>query len=165
MRKRNIVAACLILLVAAGIAGSLFFASRLSPRSAPEAAQPAPGPLTADAYPLYPSALWGAAEAASFSAGASSFSGYEAAAEPKKDVTDLAALFAPFERYYQQKLEAAGWTEDINLAANGPGSGITAYRKGGAVLIVGYESVFKAGGKNAPAECPCDLTLYVFSGK
>jgi len=116
--------------------------------------------LLPDVYPLYPGISWGSEEATTYE----QFSGYQVTSAIQPNVTDLASLFQPFEEYYAKKLSDAGWSVDNALAAGGPGSEITAYKKGDDEIIVSYSSLFNMKSPNAPAQCPCEVTLKVFSG-
>ncbi len=128
---------------------------------APSISSPTPVQhLAPDAYPLYSGATWGPEEGTTFG----DFVGYGISSAPVTNITDIASTSMPFEQYYAQKLSAAGWGVDNALAAGGPGSEIVGYRKGADVLIVSFGSVFKAGGVNEPEQCPCDVTMHVFSG-
>ena len=122
----------------------------------------------ADAYPLYSGIAWGAEEAATetvFLNGTSTtLTGYRVTSETIDNITDIGAVSTPFETYYRQKLQAAGWTRDTMLEAGGPGSSISGYTKGGDYIIISYATVFHAGGTNEPVQCPCDTTLSIFYG-
>ena len=87
----------------------------------------------------------------------------EVVANSVNNVTDLGTVFAPFEAYYRAKLMSLGWSEDISLAAGGPGSGLTVYRKGSAFVAVQYQTAFSQGGISTPEQCPCSITLSLFS--
>ncbi|CAN5755382.1 hypothetical protein BH11PAT2_BH11PAT2_02170 [soil metagenome] len=144
-----------ILLVVGLIAGYVYFHSRGNP------VIPAATLLSADAYPLYPGAKWGVVATAT----KDSFVGHETVAEPVKNITNISSVSQPFENYYKQKLTASGWIVDNDFAAGGPGASITAYRKGAEYILTQLSTVFKAGGQNEPAQCPCDVTLSLFSGE
>jgi hypothetical protein len=116
--------------------------------------------LAGDALPLYPGAAWNAPQATTFDDTA----GTEVISQPISGVTDLAGVFEPFEQYYAQKLAAAGWTVDNTQAAAGPGSEVTVYKKGSEEIVVSYQSLFTVVSAHAPEQCPCDVTMSVFSG-
>jgi hypothetical protein len=126
------------------------------------------GPLNSDVYPLYPGISWKIAGQATDTlpiAGVQkTLNGYRVTSESVKNITDIAAIAMPFEKYYANKLSQAAWSEDKQLAASGPGSDITVYTKGVNYIIVSYTSVFHTGGVDTPEECPCDLSLSIFSG-
>ncbi len=117
--------------------------------------------LNADAYPLYKGIQWGAESAKVYE---KKFSGYQVTSAPIVDITDLSAVSMPFDSYYKNKLESAGWKVDNALAAGGPGASITGYKKGSDYIIASYTTKFKAGGVNEPGQCPCDISFSVFSG-
>jgi hypothetical protein len=115
--------------------------------------------LSSDVYPLYTGVTWGGEQQGSLE----SLSGYGVNSVPVTNVTDLATVFTPFDRYYANKLLGAGWTIDNSRAADGPGSSITAYQKGGKYIFVSHNAVFKGTLPNQPVQCPCDVTLSVFT--
>ena len=116
--------------------------------------------LATDVYPLYPGAAWGAEEPATYQ----EFSGYQIVSKTVPNVTDLSVIFQPFEQYYEQKLTALGWSVDNAQAAGGPGSEFVGYKKGSDEIIISYNSIFKGGGQNEPVQCPCDISMTIFSG-
>ena len=116
--------------------------------------------LTADAYPLYAGATWGT-EQSKIDMG---ITGYKISATPVENISNIAGVTQPFEKYYADKLKAAGWAEEPSLAADGPGASITAYRKGNEFIVISFSTDFKGGGKDEPVQCPCNTTLSVFSG-
>lgn len=119
-------------------------------------------------YPLYSGISWGAEEAATdtipLNGTQTTLIGYRVTSETVPNITNIAAVSTPFETYYRQKLQAAGWTRDTMLEAGGPGSSISGYTKGGDYIIISYATVFHAGGTNEPVQCPCDTTLSIFYG-
>jgi hypothetical protein len=117
---------------------------------------PAAGHLPADAYPLYPGASWGSEQATPGGNGATD---YAVSSAPFSDITDIASVTAPFLKYYDDKLAAAGWSVDTAREAGGPGSEIVPYLKAGQELIVSYSTDFKLQPAGAPEQCPCDTTL------
>lgn len=119
------------------------------------------GDLSLDAYPLYSGATWSEVQPKTFE----KMTGFEVTAVAAKDTTNIAEATSPFEKYYADKLTAEGWMLDNSLAAGGPGASITAYTKDGNYIIISFSTDFKAGGENEPVQCPCDVTLSVFSGK
>ncbi|MGH7141596.1 MAG: hypothetical protein ACREGH_03120 [Minisyncoccia bacterium] len=150
-------AVIVLLVIVLGVLG--YVANRMAGQTAPPPAQ-AVHRLLPDAYPLYSGAQWGDVREAHLE----NFDGYEATSTPIQNVTDIAVVSQPFQRYYADKLSASGWSVDNALAAGGPGSEIVGYQKGAAYLIVGYQSFFTVGGKNEPAQCPCNVSFFVFSG-
>ncbi|MCL4405361.1 MAG: hypothetical protein M1361_02335 [Patescibacteria group bacterium] len=144
-----------------------------APRTVPTltATQPATKEhLSPDLYPIYPGATWGA-ELLATSTGRDAenvfpLAGYAISSETAKNITDIAAITIPFETYYRQRLAAAGWQTVIYMEAGGPGSSETGYVKGDTYVVVGYHTIFHSNvaGPNSPVACPCDTTLYLFSG-
>ncbi len=126
-----------------------------------KAVAPVLGNLPADVYPLYSGATWSEVQPKTFE----KLTGYEITAIAAKDTTNIAEATYPFEKYYAEKLTAEGWAIDNSLAAGGPGASITAYVKSGNYIIVSFSTDFKGGGENEPVQCPCDVSLSVFSGK
>ncbi|HWB34030.1 MAG TPA: hypothetical protein VG753_01775 [Candidatus Paceibacterota bacterium] len=116
--------------------------------------------LAADAYPLYPSVAWGSVASATLE----DLTGVELMSQPVTDITDIALVSGPFERYYQMKLFGAGWTVDNSRAASGAGSDITVYQKGSNFIATTFTTDFKGTKPGEPVECPCDVTLGIFSG-
>lgn len=125
------------------------------------AAAPGTAVLNADVYPLYSGANWGGVEATS-----SPERGLVSIARsvPVTDTMDIAAVSMPFTKYYDEKLTAAGWTEDMMEAASGPGANISVYRKSGQFIVVSFNSVFHVRQPDAPVQCPCDVQLTLMSG-
>jgi len=130
---------------------------------------PATQHFPAALYPLYSGIAWGeetqATDTVSLGGTQVTLTGHRITSETVKNITNIAAVTTPFETYYRQKLQAAGWTRDIQLEAGGPGSSIDGYTKGGNYIIISYATVFHAGGTNEPVQCPCDTTLSIFYGK
>ncbi len=151
--------ALLAVIIVIGVAGAWYFLK------APGASVilGAPTQINKDAYPLYTGVEWGSETAGTRIIGGVTLSGYEVRSAMQKDLTDLSAVSLPFVMYYKNKLLAHGWKEDLDLAADGPGSGLTVFRKGAEYLVLGFSSDFKVPGKNAPDQCPCDLTMSVFN--
>ncbi len=114
--------------------------------------------LEADAYPLYDGVEWG--EVQKLEGGL-----LRVASKPVLNTTNIAAVATPFTQYYQQKLTAAGWEQDIMREASGPGANVSTYINGDRFIVVSFESEFKVKSDDAPSECPCDITLSITSGK
>jgi hypothetical protein len=119
--------------------------------------------LAADLYPLYAPADWGASEAEQFTIGTTSYSGARVVAAPIAASNDPGSIITPFEKYYDAKLKARGWTIANDLAAGGHVGGQTGYRKGGEVVLVRFAIQYDVVPQNAPSECPCSVTLSLFS--
>ncbi len=123
----------------------------------------------AEIYPLYPGISWGSEMAATDTMPINGiqtvFTGYRVVSQTVKNITNIAAVTTPFEKYYRDKLKTAGWVIDNNLLASGPGSDIVVYTKGDDYMVISFATVFHAGGVNEPVQCPCDTTLSIFDGK
>lgn len=148
-----------IIVVLAVVAGGWFwYAGQGGGAAAPDTAA---ATLNADLYPLYSDATWGGVEATS-----SPERGLVSIVRsvPFADTMDIAAISMPFTKYYDDKLTAAGWTQDMMEAASGPGANISVYRKGGEFIAVSFQSVFQVRQPDAPVECPCDVQLTLLSG-
>lgn len=117
-------------------------------------------PLNAAVYPLYQGVAWTAPHSQTSANG----SGYEVVSEPISNTTDIAAVSSPFVQYYHDKLLAAGWTQDMNEEAGGPGAEVSVYRKDSEFIVVSFRSDFHVRPENAPEQCPCDVTLSLMSG-
>ena len=125
------------------------------------AAQQQTATLNADVYPLYSGVTWSDAVATT-SPDHGAVTVTEATAAT--DTTNIAAASMPFTKYYDGKLKAAGWTQDMMEEASGPGANVSVYRKGDQFIVVSFHSDFKVRSTNAPVQCPCDLTLTLMSG-
>ena len=123
----------------------------------------------AEIYPLYSGISWGpemlATDTMPINGIQTVFAGYGITSQTVKNITNIAAVTMPFEKYYRNKLKAAGWAIDNNLLASGPGSDIVVYTKGDDYIVISFSTVFHAGGTNEPVQCPCDTTLSIFTGK
>ena len=73
------------------------------------------------------------------------------------------AAFTPFDKYYASKLGALGWKVDNSLAAGGPGRGQVVYRKGSGFIAINFWTDFHTISSTSPMQCPCDVTLKLFS--
>lgn len=116
--------------------------------------------LNVAAYPLYDGVTWGEGHA-DIQEG---LTGFSITSLQSATTSDIAAITKPFEDYYQNKLTNDGWSVDTALAAGGAGSSLTAYHKGSVYLVIGYSTKFFGGGVNEPVQCPCRVTLGIFSG-
>ncbi len=119
--------------------------------------------LAAAAYPLYDGVSWAPPEAFTFSFMGSTTPGVSVDSVPVMDTMDPASVFSPFEKYYADKLAADGWTVDNALAAGGHTGGQTAYRKGTALILTNFHITYHTVPADAPSECPCDVTVSLFS--
>ena len=127
--------------------------------------QPAtPGPrLAIDLYPLYSGASWEATKAESVTIGTTTYSGAGAASAAINAGMDPAGVFTPFEDYYDALLKERGWSIANDLAAGGHTGGQVGYRNGPGVILVRFAIRYNTNPKNAPSECPCTVSLSLFS--
>lgn len=116
--------------------------------------------LYADVYPLYAGVSWGEPQRRVTTDGPA----LEVESVPFTDVTNIAEKAMPFEKYYDDKLIAAGWARDDSRAAGGPGSAIMYYTKGEQFVVVSFFTDFKVKHPDAPSECPCDVQFSLISG-
>lgn len=121
--------------------------------------------LNQDLYPLFSSAEWNVPVHEEIEFGTTTVPGVEVSSVPVMDTMSPASYFAPFESFYAEKLSTLGWKIDNSLAAGGPMGGQTGYRKAGELIILRYRTVFHTVTDTAPSECPCDVTLTLFSAK
>ena len=124
-----------------------------------------PPTLSADIYPLYDHALWNDSQAEQFTIGTTSYSGASIASAAVTNTMDPGSVFTPFQNYYDQKLKALGWQVANDVAAGGHTGGQTGYRKGDALVLTRFQIVYHNVTENAPSECPCDVTLSLFSSE
>lgn len=110
-------------------------------------------------YPLYGGVTW----RAPYLASENGLSGIEMNAVTVNDTMDIGAITTPFSAYYEQLLASSGWQKDLAREAGGPGSSVEAYVKGSSHILVMYSSVFKVQSADAPEQCPCNVTLTLFS--
>jgi hypothetical protein len=115
--------------------------------------------LNSAVYPLYSEVTW----PAPYFATRSGLSGIETHVLAAHDTMDISSVTGAFSSYYMQKLAADGWNKDISREAGGPGSSVEAYEKNGEHILVMFSSVFKNKPADAPEQCPCDVTLTLFS--
>lgn len=121
--------------------------------------------INTELSPLYSSADWNQPEVESFIIGTTTYSGVSVFSYPISADMDPGSKFTPFEQYYDKKLKALGWKVANDLAAGGHVGGQTGYRKDGNILLVRFQIDYHNKPKDAPSECPCDVTLSVFSTK
>ncbi len=121
--------------------------------------------LSEDLYPLYNGTSWNASGDESFAIGNTTFSGASIKSATIADTMDPGSIFTPFESYYDQKLKALGWQTTNDLAAGGHVGGQTGYRKNASIILTRFQIVYHSVPDNAPSECPCDVTLSLFSSE
>ncbi|MCL5017277.1 MAG: hypothetical protein M1155_01260 [Patescibacteria group bacterium] len=124
--------------------------------------------LNSDLYPIYSGISWGTEESATTTMRTKTdefpINGYKITSQTINNITNIAAITTPFEKYYREKLLAAGWRQNIYMEAGGPGSSIEGYSKGKSVITIEFDSVFTVKNPNEPEQCPCNTTLSIFSG-
>lgn len=119
--------------------------------------------LHTDLYPLYGGVEWDVPEAETVTVGAAAYEGASVSSFAIPAGMDPASIFMPFERYYENKLQASGWTVANDLAAGGHVGGQTGYRKGESIMLTRFHIEYHTAPADAPSECPCDVTLSLFS--
>lgn len=158
--NRNILIVYIVLLIVLAAGGWYWWAAR--PAVQPVAENPTPV-LSADLYPLWNNVNWNAPAAEEVIIGTTTYSGASISSALVQAGMDPASVFTPFERYYDKKLKALGWTVANDLAAGGHVGGQTGYRKDGAVILTRFHVDYHIVPGNAPSECPCDVTVSLFS--
>ena len=119
--------------------------------------------LAPDLYPLYPGANWNRSQVESFLIGTTTYSGARMESAPLDADMDPGNIITPFENYYAKLLMGRGWSVANDLAAGGHVGGQTGYRKGSDVILTRFSINYQNKPEDAPSECPCDVTLSVFS--
>lgn len=119
--------------------------------------------LAIDLYPLYRNADWNNAEVEQFVIGTTSYSGASMTSAAIDAGMNPARVFTPFDDYYASLLRERGWHVANDLAAGGHVGGQTGYRNGSGVILVRYHIDYGNTPENAPSECPCRVTLSLFS--
>lgn len=119
--------------------------------------------LAIDLYPLYTGASWNKAAAETFTIGTTTYAGASAASASLYAGMNPGGVFTPFEQYYAKLLAERGWHVANDLAAGGHTGGQTGYRNGPGVILVGFHIDYQNVPENAPSECPCTVTLSLFS--
>ncbi|MFA5052520.1 MAG: hypothetical protein WC565_00445 [Parcubacteria group bacterium] len=119
--------------------------------------------LSADLYPLYTGATWSTTTTESFLIGDSSYTGTSIFTDPISVGMNPASIITPFSGYYDGKLKALGWSEALDLDAGGHIGGQAGYRKDGEIILTRFRIDYQNNPENAPSECPCDVTLLLFS--
>lgn len=132
----------------------------ITAESAPFAIVP---PLAADLNPLYGRAEWNAPHLVALDIPNGPLYGTGVEAVAATNTMTPSTAFVPFDKYYTDQLLNAGWVMDNSLAAGGPGRGQTVYRKGNEFIAVNFWTDFHNVSPDRPAQCPCDVTLKLFS--
>jgi hypothetical protein len=121
--------------------------------------------LAIDLYPLYADADWSATKAEQFLIGTTTYAGASASSAVIPADMNPGAIFTPFMNYYDTLLKSRGWRVANDLAAGGHTGGQTGYRNGAGVILTRFNIDYHTQTENAPSECPCDVTLSLFSGE
>lgn len=119
--------------------------------------------LAIDLYPLYVGAAWNKSVVESFTIGTTTYSGASMASSPIDADMSPASVITPFENYYDKLLKERGWNVANNLAAGGHVGGQTGYHNGSGIILTRFHIEYKNQYENAPSECPCNVTLSLFS--
>ena len=121
--------------------------------------------LAIDLYPLYTDAAWNMSIVESFVIGTTTYSGASMTSVPIDVGMNPASVITSFENYYDKLLRERGWHVANDLAAGGHVGGQTGYRNGSGVILTRFQIVYHTISENAPSECPCDVTLSLFSAE
>jgi hypothetical protein len=119
--------------------------------------------LNKDLYPLYSNANWEVPKAEIVTISTSTYSGVSVSSLSIMPTMDPGSVFTPFERYYDNHLKTLGWKVDNYLAAGGHVGGQTGYRKADELILVRFFIQYLKVSSTSPSECPCDVTLSLFS--
>lgn len=151
-----------VVFVALVIAGMLLW---LHPAHAPGTSSTASSTpaLSSAVYPLYDNTSWGQPARESITIGTTTLAGVNVKSATIDAGMNPSAIFTPFENYYAQKLSGAGWSVDNQLAAGGHTGGQTGYRKDAELILTRFSIDYQNKPANAPSECPCTVTLSLFS--
>ncbi len=114
-------------------------------------------------YPLYSRASWSRIVAETVTMGTTTYSGAYATSTAIDAGMNPGAVLTPFTDYYDRLLKSRGWRVANDLAAGGHVGGQTGYRNGPDTILVGYRIDYSIVPKNAPSQCPCTVSLSLFS--
>jgi hypothetical protein len=156
--KRDLI--LLVILLCAGGAWYWWSARPAHERMPPTAARPT---LAIDLYPLYTGASWNSPEAQSVTIGTTTYEGVNMTSAPIGAGMNPGAAFTPFLNYYDALLKSHGWHSANDLAAGGHVGSQAGYRNGSGTILVGFHIDYQTRPENAPSECPCTVTLSLFS--
>lgn len=119
--------------------------------------------LAIDLYPLYPKASWNDSEVESITIGTTTYTGASMTSTTIDAGMDPGSVFTPFTKYYDNLLASHGWHVANDLAAGGHTGGQEGYQNGNGTILVGFNIDYQTKPENAPSECPCTVTLSLFS--
>ena len=119
--------------------------------------------LAIDLYPLYTDVIWNNTHAESVTIGTTTYMGAGANTVAIDSGMDPGSISIPFSQYYSGLLLERGWHLDDDLAAGGHTGGQEGYRNGNGLILVRYTFDYLNNPTNAPSECPCTVTLSLFS--
>ena len=119
--------------------------------------------LAIDLYPLFTGASWNSSQVEDVTMGATTYAGASMTSAPIDAGMDPGAAFTPFTEYYDHLLKSRGWHVANDLAAGGHVGGQTGYRNGPGTILVRFHIDYESKPANAPSECPCTVTLSLFS--
>lgn len=119
--------------------------------------------VSKDLYPLYDTVSWEDPVAETVLIGTTTYVGTSISSRYVSNTMSPADIFSPFETYYDKKLKSLGWSVANDLAAGGHVGGQIGYRKEGEVILTRFQIEYHTKPENAPSECPCDVSLSLFS--
>lgn len=119
--------------------------------------------LAIDLYPLYSKASWDKSVVEDVTIGTTTYLGVRMDSYPIEAGMNPGAIFSPFLDYYDTLLKSHGWHVANELAAGGHVGGQTGYRNGPGTILVDFHIDYQTKPENAPSECPCTVTLSLFS--
>jgi hypothetical protein len=119
--------------------------------------------LAIDLYPLYSGASWNASEVEEATIGTTTYRGASMTSATIDAGMNPGAAFTPFTDYYDKLMKEHGWHVANDLAAGGHTGGQVGYRNGPGIILVGFHIDYQVRPANAPSECPCSVTLSLFS--
>ena len=119
--------------------------------------------LAIDLYPLYTDASWNKSQVERFTIGTTTYSGASMTSAPIDAGNNPASVITPFENYFDKLLKSHVWHVANDLAAGVHVGGQTGYRNGSGVILTRFSIDYQNKPENAPSECPCTVTLSLFS--
>lgn len=119
--------------------------------------------LAIDLYPLYPAASWNRSVVEDVTMGTTTYAGASMESATIDAGMNPGSVITPFEKYYDALLKSRGWKVANDLAAGGHVGGQTGYRNGPGTILTRFHIDYQNKPANAPSECPCRVTLSLFS--